>query len=269
MLYFQKVILKNQRVQLTETGFSERTQKRKAVFDLQIANRLVDKYVIDHTHTKILKQQSIISMYEEIEEPAVAVESTRFAAKFYVDMKHNLETKKTDLTYDWITPSMKGKVIDKKLLKTIRNLFFKTLPMEQQLQGIKVHGMTEYTRQQITFRCHPNYRNDGSWYDYAMFAWEQPLNSKINKASNKAEPDWNKEVLHQPVTTGNSLLTSDVMLVPAKIHCFIENHKGQMFAIIQSCLDNSSKMSVLTYRWQLEYLKDKPVTASYKPHECG
>ena len=28
-------------------------------------------------------------------------------------------------------------------------------------------------------------------------------------------------------------------------------------------------MSVLTYRWQLEYLKDKPVTASYKPHECG
>lgn len=35
---------------------SEHTQKRKANFDLQIANRLVDKYVIDHTHTKILKQ---------------------------------------------------------------------------------------------------------------------------------------------------------------------------------------------------------------------
>jgi hypothetical protein len=33
---------------------SDRTQKRKNVFDLQIANRLVDKYVIDHTHTKIL-----------------------------------------------------------------------------------------------------------------------------------------------------------------------------------------------------------------------
>lgn len=44
---------------------SERTQKRKAVFDLQIANRLAGKYVIDHTHTKILKYQSIISKYEE------------------------------------------------------------------------------------------------------------------------------------------------------------------------------------------------------------
>ena len=51
---------------------SERMQKRKAEFDLQIANRLVDKYVIDHTHTKILKQQSIISMYKEKEGPGVA-----------------------------------------------------------------------------------------------------------------------------------------------------------------------------------------------------
>src|SRR5687768_15141546 len=141
--------------------------------------------------------------------------------------------------------------------------------MEQQLQGIKVHGMTEYTRQRIIFRCHPNYRNKGAWYDYAMFAWEQPLNSKITKASNKAKPDWNKEVLHQPVATKTSQLTSDAMLIPPKVHCFIEDHNGKIFAIIHLCLDNSSKISVLTYRWQLEYLKGKPVTASYKPHECG
>jgi hypothetical protein len=248
---------------------SERTQKRKAVFDLQIANRLVDKYVIDHTHTKILKQQSIINMYEEKEGPAVPDESTHYAAKFIVNMKHNPVTKKTDLTYDWITPAMVGKLIDKKLLKTIRNLTFKTLPLEQQLQGIKVQGLTEYTRQQITFRCHPNYRNEGPWYDYAMFAWEQPLNQNITMLGNKGQPDWNKEVLHQPVATENSLLTSDVMLIPAKIHCLIEDHNGKMFALIHSCLDNSRKMSVLTYRWQLEFLKDKPVSASYKPHDCG
>ena len=27
-------------------------------------------------------------------------------------------------------------------------------------------------------------------------------------------------------------------------------------------------MSVLTYRWQLEYKNDAPVLARYKPHEC-
>ena len=147
-------------------------QKHKDVFDLQIANRLVDKYVIDHTCTKILKQQASISLYEEAEGPAVVEESTHFAAKFFVNMIYNTVTKKCDLNYDWVTPSMKGKVIDRQLLKTIRNLFFNTLLLEEQLQGIKVQGLTEYTRQGITFRCHPNYRNEGLWYDYAMFAWK-------------------------------------------------------------------------------------------------
>src|SRR5688572_3071973 len=111
-------------------------------------------------------------------------------------------------------------------------------------------------------------QNEGPWYDYAMFAWEQPANSKNTKSGGKAKPDWNREVLHQGVTTESSLLTNNVILIPAKIQCFVEDQHGKMFAIIHSCLENSSKMSVLTYRWQLEYLKDKPVTASFKPHDC-
>ena len=102
-----------------------------------------------------------------------------------------------------------------------------------------------------------------------MFAWEQHSSSKDAKSNSKGQPDWNKELLHQPVATENSLLTNDVMLIPAKIQCFIEDHNGNLFAIIHSCLENYSKMSVLTYRWQLEFEKDKPVTASFKPHECA
>ena len=168
---------------------SDRTQKCKAVFDLQIANRLVDIYVIDHTYTKILKHQSIISKYEKKKTPIVAEESTQCAAKFIVNMIHNTVTNRPDLTYEWVTPSMKGKMIDRKLLQTIGNLFFKTLPFEQQLQGVKVQGFTEYTRQHVTFRCHPNYRNEGLWYDYAMFAWEQTLKSKNVKDSIKVTSD--------------------------------------------------------------------------------
>ena len=101
-----------------------------------------------------------------------------------------------------------------------------------------------------------------------MFAWEQSLSSKDAKSKKKGEPDWNKEVLHQPVTFENSLLTSDVQLTPAKILCFVQDHNGKKLAIIHSCLENCSKMSVLTYRWQLEFMKDKPVSASYRTHGC-
>ena len=76
----------------------------------------------------------------------------------------------------------------------------------------------------------------------------------------KGEPDWNKEVLQQPVTTENSLITHDIQLIPAKILCFVEDHNGKMFAIIHSCLENCSKMSVLTYRWQLEFSTDNPMS---------
>ena len=163
---------------------------------------------------------------------------------------------------------MKGKVIDRKLLKAISNLFFKILPLEQKLQGIKVQGFTEYTRQGVIFRCHPNYRNEGPWSDYAMFAWEQPLNTKIAKSRGKGNIDWNKEVLHQPVANENSIPINEVSFIPAKILCFVEDHNKNMHAIIHSCLDNCSKMSVLTYRWQLEYLNDQPVSASFRPHNC-
>ncbi len=109
---------------------SERTQKQKAVFDLQIANRLVDRYVIDHTHNMILKQQSHISMYEELEESFPEEELTKLAAKFFVSMKLNTTTIETDLEFGWTTPAMLGKGQDNTLLQIIEKLFFRDLPFE-------------------------------------------------------------------------------------------------------------------------------------------
>ena len=247
---------------------SEHMQKHKAVFDLQIANLLVDKYVIDHTNDKILKQQSSISKYEELELSLVDGECTHYAAKFDVYMKHNPNTKKTDLNYEWHTTSLRGKEVDKKLLHTIVNLFFHPLSFEQQLQGIKIWGFTEYTRQGITFRCHPNYKNEGPWFDYALIAWEQTVNSKDERSKIQFNVDWNKELLDHPVETENASISNQVVFIPAKILWFVEDQNGKMFAIIHSCLDNSAKMSVLTYRWQLEFLQDMPVSANFKPYEC-
>ena len=35
-----------------------------------------------------------------------------------------------------------------------------------------IFGCTEYKRKQHIFRGHPNYRNKGNWYDWAMFQWK-------------------------------------------------------------------------------------------------
>ena len=48
----------------------------------------------------------------------------------------------------------------------------------------------------------------------------------------------------------------NVSLVPAQLICFVKNHKNEMSAIIQSCLNEKEKLSVITYKWELEYEKE-------------
>ena len=50
--------------------------------------------------------------------------------------------------------------------------FFKTLPAKLQFDGISLVGLTKYCWQSITFWANPSYKAEGSWFDYAMIAWE-------------------------------------------------------------------------------------------------
>ena len=71
------------------------------------------------------------------------------------------------------------------------------------------------------------------------------------------------------MATAGANTTKDVALIPAKIKCFVKDQNDDMLAIIHSCIENCAKMSVLTYRWQLEYKNDKPVSSRFKPNACS
>lgn len=62
--------------------------------------------------------------------------------------------------------------------------------------------------------------------------------------------------------------TSNVMLIPAKLLCIVQDDNGNYFAVIHSCHEHFVKMSVLTYRWQLEYEGVNVVKQMFHPHEC-
>ena len=52
----------------------------------------------------------------------------------------------------------------------------------------------EYTRGGVLFRAHPNYRQKGPWYDWAMFRWAKEggtrdkNQSKINSCAHYGDP---------------------------------------------------------------------------------
>lgn len=125
---------------------------------------------------------------------------------------------------------------------------------------------TEYKRHGITFRCHPNYKNEGPWYDYVLVAWDNPSNATYSKE--QANMDDNREVLDDPVMTEEKDKTSNVLLIPAKIICFVQDINENYFTVIHSCHENSANMSVITYRWQLEYEGESAVWHNLHPHDC-
>ena len=246
-----------------------RSQKRKALFDLQISERLVDRLIINYTHTKTHQNPQSMAKQEKLITLGVNYESTHHAAKFAVNIALNKETRNIELDYHWITASQKDKGQDEALLKWIVQLFFKPLPMEQQVKGIHLCCHTEYSREEYTFRCHPNYKNEGAWYDYVLVAWDNPNNEKYSTFTRKASLDCNEDLLDVPVTTQEQETTSNVLLIPARILCFVQDEDGNYFAVVHSCHEHFVKMSVLTYRWQLEYEGDKVVKQMYHPNECN
>ena len=100
-----------------------------------------------------------------------------------------------------------------------------------------------------------------------MVAWELNKKSK-SSTKRKHESDWNTEKLENSVTNDTVGKDINVVLIPAKILCFVQDQNGKMFAIIHSCLEHSVKMSVLTYRWQLEFVNDSACSNKNHPHKC-
>ncbi len=241
-----------------------RSQKRKALFDLQISDRLVDRLVIDYTHQTIHQSQ-----YENEIAARVENDSTHHAAKFAVNVALDQNTGNIELDYHWITVSQKDKGQDEALLKWIVELFFKPLPLDQQTKGLHLCCHTEYSRQDVTFRCHPNYKNEGAWYDYVLVAWDNPNNKKYSTSRRKTSLDCNEEFLDVPVITQEKETSSNVLLIPAKLLCFVQDDNDNYFAVVHLCHEHFVKMSVLTYRWQLEYEETKVATQMFHPHECN
>ena len=94
-----------------------------------------------------------------------------------------------------------------------------------------------------------------------MIAWTIPDGTSQATMENANYPDFVKLS-----TSKSSSNTSKAMLVPSKLITFIEDQHGEQFAIVHSCCQYQKKMSVLTYRWQLEYTnikENRQVNAQY------
>jgi len=101
-------------------------------------------------------------------------------------------------------------------------------------------------------RAHPNYHNEGPWYDWVIIRYDHSLNRGFQPCNMPGSVD---DDLYGP--------SYKPYEVPAKVLCFLA-HKdtGDMQALVHACnfrRDNAQD-SILTEVWELEYKRTKEVS---------
>jgi hypothetical protein len=265
------------------------TQKRVMVFDWQLANRLVDKYVIDFAHSiiqrkeedeskkqlkgnQVPKQAEVHSPFK----PEAILEDVNMAGKFTIFFKQPKNARQSMIAkYWWNSHRQKTYNLDANFVNAVAKHWFLPLSSQQRKKGLHVYGFTEYHRGEEVFRAHPDYRSGGPWYDYALLTWEhedEEEHSSASETSDDMEEDSECElesqasvsVLQEPVQLENRNQSTHVLLVPAKLLCFVHCVNQALHVLVHSCHNVSATHTVLINRWRLEYVNDTDVELDFQ-----
>ena len=136
---------------------SLRTQKRASSIEIQTANRYYENLVIQYA------SQQLLPMLNKKEKQTN--NHTMNGSKFYILSTTDEGTNAPVLHFDWITTESKITIHDQYL----NWLGVHLLPKIG--SDTPVYGFTEYYRDELIFRAHPNFRNKGGWFDWALFQW--------------------------------------------------------------------------------------------------
>ena len=119
---------------------------------------------------------------------------------------------------------------------------------------LHVEGYTEYRRDGLLFRAHPNYRSEGAWYDWCMVQFNVGESHDDSSTTASSDGYWGQ---------GS---------VPAKILCFLvdptdsdgdgDSNKNRNEMVLCHCCEFSTheKDSTLCEVWELEYEKKTSAT---------
>jgi hypothetical protein len=120
-----------------------------------------------------------------------------------------------------------------------------------------VKVITEYSRGGSLFRAHPNYRQLGPWYDWAMIRWAKEGGQR---ASSRSKED---SCVHYGDNEANP---SQFTYAPGKILGFVfdkqlpgSNELENVQAVVLCCDASHSKSSVFTTHWKVRFM-DKAYT---------
>src|SRR4051812_17827610 len=85
--------------------------------------------------------------------------------------------------------------------------------LDKKIKDIFVYGFTEYTYNDNTYRAHPSYKKESSWFDWMFIAWTAPFGKNRSKISNKFFPEFISFACSDDFESQESI----AVLIPAQI----------------------------------------------------
>jgi hypothetical protein len=213
------------------------SQKRHAVFDKQVAQRLADSYVIDYAYRRMFHTDPAANKTSNTTKHVLG------GTKFEIEVTLDEVQEQYCFNVIWHTKASHDSAGSNLLISDdiIAHIG------EAYNQEGSIFCYTEYSpphAPNILYRAHPNYRSGGSWYDWAFVQYEFG----------------NGEV----ATT-----VTDVIEVPGRLLCFFSEETvdddgthSEVMAVIQSCKYENRRTSIISHQWELEFkgaLKDQAV----------
>ena len=130
--------------------------------------------------------------------------------------------------------------------------YFSDGPIDGADEEAPRYGYTRLSIGDLSFRAHPNYKNEGPWYDWSYVVFQRDLvNFPFTNMSKTSSPMYGPQ------------------FIPVKILCFLGDGTGAgetSMALVHACewRENNSEDSVLTEVWDLEYTQPSKKNKNYR-----
>ena len=223
------------------------TQQRAEVFDRQLGQRVSDSYIIDMAY------QRMTTSLDSKQPPGQSLAETKGlsnqGSKTWVSIATGnsvpaqLHFDSHSKGQDHFSPVMIA------FLQSHYGAFppvitGPTNPEDEHVVMPQVRLGTEYKRAGTIFRGHPNYRQDGPWYDWVMLRWARENNQNYTQPAEC-----------QAGYGDDASIAKDHLYAPGQILGFVESQEGDLLeAVVSTCDFKHSRGSVFSTQWQQSFV---------------
>ena len=237
---------------LDTKAHSVRTQRIRDKHDKQLGDRVAETYIIDYSDIQMNHTPESASLDESDLPNGYPSNSTK--GKLTLTRSSGRRSLRKHFAWktihfeDTFDPAKKlgtqGKLVFDCIEKNyIGGFYHPTNPTN--LMNVTIG--TEYRREGVIFRAHPDYKGRGPWYDWAMFRYAKTTLEVRRKTNYIIGPE---DAVHHGDDPSKA---KHYHYAPGKILAFADVGDGEVFAIVLCCAYKHTQSGVFSTYWKVEH----------------